>query len=355
MATMTSYKITDFGGPITPMEQPIPEPTGTEVLVRVTRCGVCHSDIHIADGFYDLGGGKTLSLGERGIQLPRAMGHEALGVLEKAGPDAGSVPVGETRLVYPWVGCGECSVCKADKENYCAKPRSLGVFLDGGYAEYIIVPHPKHLVEIGDVDPSVAAPYACSGLTVYSALKKAQPIADDEWLVIMGAGGLGLIAVSIAKAMGIANVLSCDIDPAKLEAAKEAGASATLNTADGNAAAALLTAVGGTPPMAVLDTVGSEATSGLGIGALVKGGRYVIVGLYGGGLSVALPSIPLRAVSIIGSYTGNLQELEELMALVRAGKIKSIPVTERPLSEAGPALDDLRKGTVVGRQVLVND
>ena len=107
--------------------------------------------------------------------------------------------------------------------------------------------------------------------------------------------------------------------------------------------------------MAVLDTVGSEATSGLGIGALVKGGRYVIVGLYGGGLSVALPSIPLRAVSIIGSYTGNLQELEELMALVRAGKIKSIPVTERPLSEAGPALDDLRKGTVVGRQVLVND
>ena len=149
MATMTSYKITDFGGPITPMEQPIPEPTGTEVLVRVTRCGVCHSDIHIADGFYDLGGGKTLSLGERGIQLPRAMGHEALGVLEKAGPDAGSVPVGETRLVYPWVGCGECSVCKADKENYCAKPRSLGVFLDGGYAEYIR-PTPSTR-EIGDV------------------------------------------------------------------------------------------------------------------------------------------------------------------------------------------------------------
>ncbi len=355
MAMMTSYKITDFGGPITAVEQPVPEPSGTEVLVRVTRCGVCHSDIHIADGFYDLGDGKRLSLGDRGINLPRAMGHEALGVVEKAGPDADDAPIGETRLVYPWVGCGECSICEADKENHCAKPRSLGVFMDGGYAEYILVPHPKHLVEIGDMDPSVAAPFACSGLTVYGALKKALPVEDDEWLVIMGAGGLGLIAVSIAKAMGVANVLSCDIDPAKLDAAREAGASATLNTADGDAGAGLLAAVGGTPPVAVLDTVGSEATSGLGIGALIKGGRYVVVGLYGGGLSLALPSIPLRAISIIGSYTGNLPELRELMALVRAGKVKPIPVTERPLSEAGPALEDLRKGGVVGRQVLVND
>ncbi|MBT5264444.1 MAG: alcohol dehydrogenase catalytic domain-containing protein [Rhodospirillaceae bacterium] len=350
---MKSYEITEFGGAINEVERQTPDPRGTEVLVRVTRAGVCHSDLHIADGFYDLGGGTKLDLGQRGISLPLAMGHEILGVVEKAGPDAVDAPIGQTRLVHPWLGCGECPVCKAGKENHCAKPQAMGVFRGGGYSEYCVVPDPKFLVDIGDLDPSVATPYACSGVTVFSALKKALPIVDGESLAIMGAGGLGLNAIAIAKAMGISRVISCDIDDSKLEAAKEMGADVVVNTSAPDALKQMQDAADGYL-RAVVDTVGAEATATLGQAAAMKGGRYVIVGLFGGQITVSLPTLPLRALSIIGSYTGSLEELKELIALVQTGKVKPLPVSERPLAEVSQTLDDLRAGRIVGRVVLTN-
>jgi len=353
MVTMRSYKIAEFGGSVSETIQEIPEPTGTEVLVKVTHAGVCHSDLHIADGYYDLGSGARMTLGDRGIKLPHTMGHEVLGTVVKAGPDAGEVPIGAARLLHPWIGCMECSECQRGRENHCAKPQSLGVFRDGGYAEYTIVPHPKFLVDVEGIDPAVATPYACSGVTVFSALKKALPVGDDEWLVIMGCGGLGLGAVSIAKALNVKNVVACDIDDAKLEAAMAGGASRTVNLSAGDALDQLRDLTGG-GPRAVVDTVGAEATSSVGIASLVKGGRYVIVGLFGGELRVPLPSIPLRAVSILGSYTGNLAELKELIQLVKDGKVKSIPVATRPLAEVDQTLNDLRDGKIVGRVVLTN-
>jgi D-arabinose 1-dehydrogenase-like Zn-dependent alcohol dehydrogenase len=351
MATMRSYKISEFGGSVSEVTQEIPEPTGTEVLLKVTHAGVCHSDLHIADGYYDLGGGARLTLGDRGIKLPHTMGHEVLGTVVKAGPDAGSVPVGASHLVHPWIGCMECSECQRGRENHCVKAQSVGVFRDGGYAEYTLVPHPKFLVDADGIDPAVATPYACSGVTVYSALKKALPVGDDEWLVIMGCGGLGLGAVSIAKALGVKNLIACDIDDAKLEAAKQGGASGTINLKATNAADQLREITGG-GPRAVVDTVGAETTSSFGIASLVKGGRYVIVGLFGGELRVPLPSLPLRAVSILGSYTGNLAELKELIQLVKDGKVKPIPVATRPLADVDATLNELRAGKIVGRVVL---
>jgi len=353
MATMRSYQITEFGGSVSEVIQDIPEPTGTEVLVKVTHAGVCHSDLHIADGYYDIGGGERLTLGDRGINLPHTMGHEVMGTVVKAGPDAGDVAVGAARLVHPWIGCMECSECERGRENHCAKPQSVGVFRAGGYAEYTLVPHPKFLVDADGIDPAVATPYACSGVTVYSALKKALPVGDDEWLVIMGCGGLGLGAVTIAKAMGVKNVVSCDIDDAKLAAARQSGASGTVNLKSDGSADQLREITGG-GPRAVVDTVGAEATSSFGIASLVKGGRYVIVGLFGGELRVPLPSLPLRAVSILGSYTGNLAELKELIQLVKDGKVKPIPVATRPLAEVDATLEDLREGKIVGRVVLTN-
>ncbi|MBL6600546.1 MAG: alcohol dehydrogenase catalytic domain-containing protein [Alphaproteobacteria bacterium] len=350
---MRSYKIAEFGGSVSETIQEIPEPTGTEVLVKVTHAGVCHSDLHIADGYYDLGSGARMTLGDRGIKLPHTMGHEVLGTVVKAGPDAGEVPIGAARLLHPWIGCMECSECQRGRENHCAKPQSLGVFRDGGYAEYTIVPHPKFLVDVEGIDPAVATPYACSGVTVFSALKKALPVGDDEWLVIMGCGGLGLGAVSISKALNVKNVVACDINDAKLEAAMAGGASRTVNLSAGDALDQLRDLTGG-GPRAVVDTVGAEATSSVGIASLVKGGRYVIVGLFGGELRVPLPSIPLRAVSILGSYTGNLAELKELIQLVKDGKVKSIPVATRPLAEVDQTLNDLRDGKIVGRVVLTN-
>lgn len=349
---MRSWKVTDFGKPLQMIIHDVPEPKGTEVLVKVTRCGVCHSDLHIGDGYFDLGSAGRLNMGDRGVPLPHVLGHEVLGVVEKAGPDAKDVPVGKTRLIHPWIGCGECSICKAGRENHCAKPRTIGVYRDGGYAEYILVPDPMFLVDIGDLDPTVATPYACSGVTVYSALKKAVPVEKDEWLAIMGAGGLGLAAVAIAKAMGIEKVISCDIDDRKLAAAKEMGATTTLNISGDGAAKALADATGGV--RAVVDTVGASTTAKLGYGALLKGGRYVIVGLYGGDITIPLPTLPLRAASVIGSYVGSLKELKELIELVKAGKVKPTPIETRPMDQVQRTLDDLRAGKIVGRVVLTN-
>jgi len=351
---MRSYSLMEPGKPFQQIDKPDPVPTGTEVLLKVTHAGVCHSDIHISDGYFDLGGGKVLNIVDRGQKFPITLGHEVLGVVVAAGPDAKDAPIGKTMLVHPWLGCGECSACKAEQENHCPSMRSIGIFRDGGYATHCMVPNPKYLVDIGDVDPAVATPYSCSGVTVYSALKKALPVNDDEWLAIMGAGGLGLSAVAIAKAMGVKNVISVDIDDSKLDAARSMGASAVLNSAKAEKAVAELQALAGGELRAVVDTVGGEATAGLGMAAVRKGGRYVIVGLYGGQITVSLPTIPMRALSIMGSYVGSLGELKELMELVKTGKVKPIPLTTRPLETAYDTLQDLKAGKIVGRVVLTD-
>ena len=350
---MKAYQVTEFSAPLVEQEVPTPEPSGTEVLVRVVHAGVCHSDLHIHDGYYSLAGGAKLDLLERGIRLPHTMGHELYGEVAAVGPDVTGISVGDRRLVYPWIGCGECGACLAGDENVCVAPRSVGVFTPGAYAEYCLIPNVKYLVDIGDLEPKVATPYSCSGVTVYSAISKALPVGGSEWLVIMGAGGLGLNAVAIAKARDVANVLVVDIDDSKLSAASEMGANAVLNPSDDGALATLQEMTGG-GARAVVDTVGAESTANLGIGALLKGGRYVIVGLFGGGVTLSLPTIPLRAISVLGSYTGNLEELKALIELAKAGKVKPLPVSTRPLSEVGDTLEELRAGKIVGRTVLSN-
>lgn len=352
---MRSYSLVEFGGPLQAMDRPDPEPQGTEVLVKVRRCGVCHSDIHIAHGYFDLGEAGKFKMQDRGMDLPMTMGHEVLGEVIKAGPDATDVPLGETRLIHPWIGCGECTACVEERENDCVKMRPIGILRDGGYASHVIVPHPKFLIDIGDVDPTVATPYSCSGVTVYTALKKALPIEDDEWLAIMGAGGLGLTAIAIARAMGAKNIISVDIDDEKLAAATEMGADATLNPTTIDDPIAALQELAGGMLLAVVDTVGAEPTSNLGIMALRKTGRYIIVGLYGGTLKMPLPFLPQRSLTIRGSYVGSSRDLKELMELVKAGKVKSIPIATRPMDQADATLKDLEAGKIVGRVVLTND
>ncbi|MCI4662895.1 MAG: alcohol dehydrogenase [Neomegalonema sp.] len=348
---MRSYALVEFGKPLQVIDRPDPDPVGTEVLVRVTRSGVCHSDLHIADGYFDLGDGEKLRMEDRGMKLPHTLGHEILGEVIAAGPEASDAPVGQTMLVHPWIGCGVCEACAEDRDNDCMKMQALGIVRDGGYATHVIVPHPRYLVEIGDVDPSIAVSYSCAGVTVYSALKKALPLREGEWLVIMGAGGLGLNAVSIAKALGVERLACVDLDPEKLAAARDLGADLVIEAGQGDPAAALAEGTGANIA-AVLDTVGAPATAAMGVKILKKTGRFVIVGLFGGALKLSLPILPQRALTLRGSYVGSCGELKELMALVRAGKVKPIPVTERPLCEASQTLDDLRAGKVLGRVVL---
>jgi D-arabinose 1-dehydrogenase-like Zn-dependent alcohol dehydrogenase len=353
---MKSFQVAEFNAPLKEVDQPTPQPAGMQVLIKVKAAGVCHSDLHIWEGGYDLGHGrKPLSLKDRGVSLPRTMGHETVGEVAAFGPDIkesdkGGLKIGDVVLAYPWLGCGKCATCLAGEENMCLKPNSLGVYCDGGYADHMTVPHPKYLLDLKGLDPVTAAPYACSGVTTYSALKKVEKDFATP-IVVFGAGGLGLMALSLLKAMGGKGAIVVEIDARKREAAEKAGALATV---DGNAPDALeqLAKKAGEPIRAVIDLVGNAATTQLGFDCLTKGGKLVIVGLFGGGAPWALPLIPIKAITIQGSYVGNLRETQELLDLVRTKKIAPIPVTPMPFAKANDALVDLQQGRLVGRAVL---
>ena len=345
---MRVYQTTTPGAELKLVELPTPTPQGTEVLLRTVACGVCHSDIHMHDGVFNLGHGKQLEVGRPGMVL----GHEIFGEVVAIGPGATGVKIGDRRVVFPWIGCGDCAACKRGDEQLCTPGRALGIVESGGFADHVLVPHSRYLFDKGKVSDSLAATYACSGLTAYSALKKVGQLQAEDAVVIIGAGGVGMMAIQIALSAMHINPIVVDIDDAKLQAAQALGVSQTFNSSDPQAAKAIRKATGGA--YAVIDFVGAEASVNFGLGCLRKGGMLIIVGLYGGALSLPIPFLPMNARIIQGSYVGTLQDMKELMELVRAGKIAPIEIQERPLAEAHRALLDLKAGKVRGRQVLMN-
>jgi D-arabinose 1-dehydrogenase-like Zn-dependent alcohol dehydrogenase len=348
---MKSYDVCECGAPLQLMERPTPKPTGSEVLLKVVAAGVCHSDLHIWEGYYDLGGGKRLKLSDRGVKLPLTMGHENVGEVVAVGPEAKGVKIGERKLVQPWLGCGVCAMCRLGEEQMCRTPFSIGVFRAGGYADHLLVPHPRYLFDIGDIAPERAAPLACSGITTYGALKKVGPVLRQEPIVIIGAGGLGLMCLSLHKKMGGKAAIVVDIDPVKREAAKKAGAVAAIDAGAPDAAKQIVAATNG-GAWAVIDLVGASVTAQLALDSLCKGGKLIIVGLFGGDITLPLPSIPLRVLTIQGSYVGSLNEMAELLELVRREGVPDLPVATRPLAAVNDALNELKSGKVIGRLVL---
>jgi propanol-preferring alcohol dehydrogenase len=348
---MRSYQIVEWGKPLEHREEPTPKPRGTEVLLRVTAAGICHSDLHIWDGFFDLGEGKRLELGKVGAKLPLTLGHEIAGVVEALGPEAEGVEIGERCVAFPWIGCRACTVCEHGHEPWCMKPQFLGARVNGGYSDRVLVPHPKYLLDHGEVPSELACTYACAGLTAYSALKKAGELREDDHLVLIGAGGVGLSALHLALSVTPATVLVADIDAEKRGVARQAGASDTIDNSQTDAVAKVMETTGG-GARAAIDFVGAPATARFGMDVLRKGGTLVIVGLYGGTFSAPLPFFPQRSLTVRGSYVGTLEEMEEVMALGRSGKVPPIPLDVRPLDAAPQALDDLRAGRVAGRVIL---
>lgn len=351
MSTYSSYDLVEYGQPLKHCEHSVPTPEGAQVLVRITRAGVCHSDIHIAEGFFDLGEEGRMTMSGRGMVLPVTLGHEIAGEVVAAGADAEPSLVGKPVLVFPWIGCGRCLACREERTNDCMKMRMIGLMQNGGYASYVLVENQKFLVDAQGLNLDTATPHTCSGLTVYSALKKLGSLRKGEWLAVMGAGGLGLNGIAIARAMGHENIVAVDVDPAKLEAAIQTGAAAKLDATRDDALEELRE-ITGNRLLGVLDTFGGPATARLAVHALVKTGRYLVVGLHGGDFKMPLPWLPQKALTVRGSHVGSASELRELIDLVRAGKVKEIPVTLRPLSEVNKALDDLKAGRVTGRIVL---
>jgi len=352
MTKLRRQSLTAYEAPLCETIVDCPEPKDSEVLIRIERCGVCHSDLHMQDGYFALGDGNKLDV-RAGRTLPFTLGHEIAGVAERAGPDAaGDKILGKRIAVYPWIGCGACAACRAGEENLCSSNRHLGISADGGFASHVLVPHPRYLVDYAPLSPSFAGALMCSGLTAYSALKRLQQHAARGPALLVGLGGVGMMGLAIARAMFPQAPIVADIDAGKREAALKAGAAAAFDPADRDARKALLKATGG-GVYAACDFVGSEKSLSFAAGALAKGGKIVVTGLLGGNFPLPATMFVLKAMTVEGTLTGTLQEANELMALARARKIEPPPIHERPLAEAQAALDDLRAGRVVGRTVLV--
>jgi D-arabinose 1-dehydrogenase-like Zn-dependent alcohol dehydrogenase len=347
---MKSQAITAFGQPLEEVTSATPAPQGTEVVLKVTYCGVCHSDVHIHDGYFDMGGGNKLDM-TRGIQLPFTLGHEIEGEVVAVGPDAKTAKVGDRRVAFPWIGCGHCPVCARGDEHLCNAPRQLGVNIAGGYADHVLVPHEKYLLDYTGIPEGLAATYMCSGLTAFSALKKIGQPGPDDAILIIGVGGVGMMGVQFAKALFGKAPLVADISTERLGAAQQAGAGAAYNAADAKIVKQIKTDTGG-GVFAAIDFVGSESSFALARGSLRKGGTAVVVGLFGGAFSMPIPMFPFTSMQLKGSFVGSLAETKEMLEMVKQGAVDPIPVAVRPLQAADATLDDLRGGRIVGRVVL---
>jgi len=349
---MDVWAVTEWDTPLEKIRQPIPIPKGTEVLVRVTHSGVCHSDLHTAEGFYDIGGGRRFYVKDRGIKLPIALGHEILGEVAGLGPDAAPIALGSRQIVYPWLGCGSCTRCSQEQDNMCAAQRGLGTLQNGGFAEYVLVPHPKYLVDLGDLDPAVACTFGCSGITTLSAVRKIMPLPPDEPVLLIGAGGLGLAAISVLKAFGHKFIVAVDISDEKLAAAAAAGATKTVNSSGTSAHQDILAATNG-PVISVIDFVNSSGTAGLVYSLVGKGAKWVQVGVMGGSIEMSLVGNIFKGLTIYSNITGNLEELRAVVQLAKEGKLSPVPVQKMAWDSVNEAMHLLKAGKVTGRMILV--
>ena len=342
---MQAQQVIENGKPLVGNEISNPEPGQGEVLVRVRQCGVCHTDLHLHDGYFGLGGERKLELAQA---LPLTMGHEIHGEVAAVGSGVDSPRVGDDVAVYPWIGCGECGLCRSDREHLCGRARSLGVYQPGGYAEYVIVPDARYVIPADGVDPAQAGLLMCSGITAYNALGKVAHAFDRGEVLVIGAGGVGMMALQFARALFDRVPMVADISADKLEAAAELGAT-TWNLGEEGVGKRLKSAGG---VAAVIDFVGAESTVDFALRATGQAGHVVVVGLFGGQLQTPIPLLALRATTIQGSYVGSLQDARDTLALARSGRVAPIPTDLRPLADANAALDDLRNGSVTGRIVL---
>ena len=339
---MKAIRLTAWEQPAELVEIPTPEPGPGEVLVRVAGAGLCHSDLHL----------MHWRAGTLPYALPFTLGHEVAGVVAELGPGADGVEPGEPVLVYgPW-GCGRCPACRLGAEHLCEEERrgrGAGLGLDGGLAEYVVVPSPRLTVPLNGLDPVAAAPLADAGLTPYHAIGRAlhllHPAASA---IVIGIGGLGHVAVQLLKALSPARVVAVDRRDEALEIAAHSGADAALRAPD---LGELRRAAGRRGAALVVDCVGSDETLALAAGAVAPGGHVSLLGLAGGTFPMRFGAVPLET-SVIFSNWGTRAELAEVVALARDGAI-AIEVERIALADVPAAYERLAAGGGRGRLVAV--
>jgi len=314
-----------------------PTPRGDEVVVRVAAAGLGQCDIQVIDG------------ATRGVPLPLTLGHEVAGHVAAVGPDAGGLRVGEAVLVHSAWGCGHCPACVRGDEHLCSRGHLCGTTAPGGFADFLLVPHARHVVRIDGLDPIHAAPLAGAALTPYRAVQRVrQRLVPGGAVVVIGCGALGQYAIQIIDVLTPAFIVAVDTNPRKEGPAREAGADVVLDLLDAGQARS---ALGDRPALVVFDFVGADATLGLAARLVAPQGDVVVAGMGGGTLRAPLHSLPPEA-GISTVRGGNRRELEEVVALARTGQLR-MRAQRFQLDRVNDAVTALRAGWVSNRAVIV--
>jgi propanol-preferring alcohol dehydrogenase len=336
--TMHAAVVEQFGKPLVLREWDIPEAGPGQILVKTEACGVCHTDLHAANGDWPLKPG-----------LPFIPGHEAIGRVVTVGTGVTIVKEGD-RVGVPWLysACGHCEHCLSAWETVCGEAQFGGYTKNGGFAEYVLA-DPNYVAHIpAGLTATQAAPLICAGVTTYKGIKETQVKAGD-WIAISGAGGLGHLAIQYAKVMGL-RICAIDVDDAKLALAKTLGADLVFNALHGDPAAALKKETGG-GAHGVLITAPSLGAFKQGVGMTRKRGTCVLVGLPPGDFPVPLFEVVADCITIRGSFVGTREDMAECLSFAAEGKVKA-DVELQPLSRINDVFDRLEHGKVAGRVVL---
>jgi len=330
---MRAALLPDYKADLVIDDVPVSDPGPGEVLGRVAGAGLCHSDLHLVAGEV-----PVLPT------FPWILGHEVSGYVEALGPGAHGFEHGEPVAVYGGWGCGMCRLCLGGEEQLCATTSWVGIGQPGGFAEFLVVPSPRHLVPLGDLDPVSSAPLTDAALTPYRAVRRCLPrLVPGTTAIVIGAGGLGQYAVQLLRELSAARVVAVEPSAARRATALELGAHLALDPADED--------LEGVSAAAVIDLVGSEQTLALAGRLASRRAEVVIVGLAGGTLPVSPLTLPAE-VRVSGSMWGTRTELGEVIELARAGRLTT-RVHERDLAAVNTAMHDLARGDVDGRIVLV--
>jgi len=313
----------------------------TDVLVRVTGAGVCHTDLHIAEGVWR----EKVQ-----ITLPYTLGHENAGIVEEVGESVTSFRKGEKVILHPVITDGLCRACRIGEDMHCENLVFPGITADGGFAEYLVTSQ-RSLVNIHDLKPEEVAPLADAGLTAIRAVKKAASrTSSGSHVVVQGIGGLGHIALQLLRCMTNTVISAVDVTESKLRLAEKLGANRVVD-ARHDPVKQVLEITKNRGAEVVIDLVGNDQTLANGMRMLRKGGTLIIVG-YGGTVHLKAIDMIFDEFSVLGSLVGSWDELWELIELTRQGKVRVI-TRKAKLDEVNDMLGLLKKGTLEGRGVVI--
>jgi propanol-preferring alcohol dehydrogenase len=340
---MRAARLHNYGQPLVLEEIPTPQPGRGQIVVRVIGAGFCHSDIHVIDG--DI---PVLP------RLPLTLGHENAGIVHDVGEGVTTVREGDPVAVFGGWGCGRCDYCVTGSEQLCAAPEWAGLSMhDGGYAEYLLVPHERYLVKLSKLAPSAATPLTDAALTPYRAIRKALPfLQPDHFALVIGLGGLGQYGLKLLTLLSGCPVIAVDVAESKLRLARELGAAHALNATDPQLPAQIRDLTRGQGVAAAFDFVGNEATLSLAVGATRSLGKVSQVGLAGGAARRKVLDNTRFEVLFEATLWGTIKELREVIALAESGQLTSIPIEVAPLERINDVYTRLKRGQVKGRAVI---